>query len=186
MCKGGCQPQRVPNATQQSGCVWERRSDEANEKYRLRYLKRYAVRDDEGDCNLHGLFFLRNRRRTADYNPSVTSLRTGRHLPLHRGGFSPRRDGSPSQSPPATAPPKGSLGTRLRADEGRELAAEHFLFPISPRKKAGSTHWVLPAFNIYGLNCGKLSPSETQPRRRTWPPSRRRCPWSRRWPGYRP
>ena len=22
--------------------------------------------------------------------------------------------------------------------------------------------------------------------RRTWPPSRRRCPWSRRWPGYRP
>ena len=44
-----------PNATQRSGCVWERRSDGANEEYRLRDLERYAVRDDEGDCNLYYL-----------------------------------------------------------------------------------------------------------------------------------
>ena len=57
-----------------------------NEKYRLRYLERYAVRDDEGDCNRYVQFCLRGGQRTVDYNPSDTSLRTC-HLPLHRGGF---------------------------------------------------------------------------------------------------
>ena len=47
---------------------------------------RYAVRDDEGDCNLYEQFCLRVGQRTADYNPSVTSLRTP---PLAQGGFSP-------------------------------------------------------------------------------------------------
>ena len=78
LCKGGCQPGN-PNATQQSGCVWERRSDGVSKPYRytVRYGARYVVRDDEGDCNLHEQFCLRNGQRTEDYNPSVTSLRTG-------------------------------------------------------------------------------------------------------------
>ena len=109
MCKGGCQPQRVPNATQQSGCVWERRSDEANEKYRLRYLERYAVRDDEGDCNLHGLFFLRNRRRTADYNPSVTSLRTGDTSPCTGEAFRRGGTGAPLSRLRRQLPQRGAL-----------------------------------------------------------------------------
>ena len=60
-----------------------------NEKYRLRYLERYAVRDDEEDCNQHKQFCLRGGQRTADYNPSVTSLRTGDTSPCTGEAFSP-------------------------------------------------------------------------------------------------
>ena len=68
----------VPNTTQRSGCVWERRSEVARKqsRYTVRDCGRYAVRDDEGDCNLHEQVCLRGGQKTADYNPSVTSLRT--------------------------------------------------------------------------------------------------------------
>ena len=59
---------------------------------RLRYGARYAVRDDEGDCNLHEQFCLRGGQRTEDYNPSVTSLRTGATSPCTGEAFSPRAD----------------------------------------------------------------------------------------------
>ena len=48
---------------------------------------RYAVRDDEGDCNLHEQFCLRGGQRTADYNPSATSLRTGATSPYTGEAF---------------------------------------------------------------------------------------------------
>ena len=89
LCKGGCQPNRDPNATQHSGCVWERRRDGANEKYCSRYLERCAVRDDEGDCNLHDLFCLKDRQRTKNHNPSTAAAVP---LPLHRGGLDGRRE----------------------------------------------------------------------------------------------
>ena len=90
LCKGCCQPNGDPNATQRNGCVWERRSEVARKqsRYTVRDCGRYAVRDDEGDCNLHGLSRLRDGQRTPDYNPSAPSG----HLPLHRGGFSLRRN----------------------------------------------------------------------------------------------
>ena len=54
---------------------------------RLRYGARYAVRDDEGDCNLYGLFCLRGGQRTVDYNPSVNSVRTVATSPVGGGFF---------------------------------------------------------------------------------------------------
>ena len=112
LCKGGCQLNGDPNATQRSGCVWERRSDGAREqsRYTVRDCGRYAVRDDEGDCNLHGQFGLRNGRRTADYNPSGTSLRTC-HLPLHRGGFFAAAGRGTKAKPHITKRTPASIGT---------------------------------------------------------------------------
>ena len=40
-----------------------------------------------GDCNLHELFCLREGQRTVDYNPSVTSLRTGDTSPCTGEAF---------------------------------------------------------------------------------------------------
>ena len=57
----------------------ERRSEGA--------IPRYAVRDDEGDCNLYVQFCLRGGGRTVDYNPSVTSLRTGATSPYTGEAF---------------------------------------------------------------------------------------------------
>ena len=62
-----------------------------NEKYRLRYLERHVVRDNKGDCNLHEQFCLRCGQRTVDYNPSVTSLRTGATSPCTGEAFPLRR-----------------------------------------------------------------------------------------------
>ena len=116
---GSCQ-NGDPNATQRSGCVWERRSEVAREqsRYTVRDCGRYAVRDDEGDCNLHIQFCLRGGQRTADHNPSVTSLRTC-HLPLHRGGFSVcGRDGGRELAPDGNfygmvSKPGGAGGPRI-------------------------------------------------------------------------
>ena len=69
LCKGAVSqtgPQTQPNEV----VVFGRGG--ANEKYRLRYLERYAVRDDEGDCNRYVQFCLRDGQRTADYNPSTS------------------------------------------------------------------------------------------------------------------
>ena len=59
-----------------------------SEKYRLRYFERYAVRDDEGDCNRQELFCLRDGQRSVNHNPSTASRSpspcTGEAFP--RGG----------------------------------------------------------------------------------------------------
>ena len=118
MCKGGCQLKGDPNTTQRSGCVWERRSDEARElsRYTVRDSGRYAVRDDEGDCNLYIQFCLRGCQRTVDYNPSVTSLRTGDTSPYTGEAFrlrAGREDTSQSGSFVACQlPSRGAKGAR--------------------------------------------------------------------------
>ena len=72
---------------------------------------RYAVRDDEGDCNLYEQFCLRVGQRTADYNPSVTSLRTGDTSPCTGGAFRPRTGrGEPRRQRPIDSAPTAHRG----------------------------------------------------------------------------
>ena len=85
---GGSWKKGAPNATQRSGCVWERRSDGARERshYTVWDCGRYAVRDDETERG-----YLKN---TASVDPlSVNSVRTGATSPCTGEAFisRPRR-----------------------------------------------------------------------------------------------
>ena len=78
-----------------------------------------------GDCNLHELFCLREGQRTVDYNPSVTSLRTGTPSPCTGEAFFRLRTGRgfiPSPSTVCALLPPPPWGEAFLSVDGTGIA----------------------------------------------------------------